>query len=88
VPCPGSPASRTTKRTRRTRRTAQLPTPAGTELAAYRVIQEAPTNVTKHAAVDTARVRLVYRADDLLVTVANDGTAHLDSLSPPAVVTA
>ncbi|MFJ9151163.1 hypothetical protein ACIRP7_24615 [Streptomyces sp. NPDC102270] len=52
------------------------PLPAGTEPTAYRIVQEALTDVTKHAAVDTARVRHVYRTDDLPVVVTNDGTAH------------
>ncbi|WP_307180777.1 sensor histidine kinase [Streptomyces canus] len=55
---------------------------AGTDLTAYRIVQEALTNVTKHAAVDRAEVRLVYRADVLLVSVVNDGPAYADSPSP------
>ncbi|MET9462893.1 histidine kinase [Streptomyces canus] len=55
---------------------------AGADLTAYRIVQEALTNVTKHAAVDTAAVRLVYRADDLLVSVVNDGTAYANTPSP------
>jgi signal transduction histidine kinase len=58
------------------------PLSAGADLTAYRVVQEALTNVTKHAAVDTAEVRLVHRADSLLVSVTDGGTADADSPSP------
>ena len=58
------------------------PLSAGTDLTAYRIVQEALTNVTKHAAVDTAEVRLAYRAHDLLVSVVNDGPVYTDSPSP------
>ncbi|MEW1864830.1 sensor histidine kinase [Streptomyces sp. NPDC088194] len=43
----------------------------GLDLAAYRVIQEALTNVAKHAATHTARVRLAYTPDRLTLTVTN-----------------
>jgi signal transduction histidine kinase len=47
--------------------------PAGLELAAYRVAQEALTNVIKHAESATAHVRLWYSPNDLVVEVADDG---------------
>jgi signal transduction histidine kinase len=56
------------------------PLPAGTDLAAYRIIQEALTNVTKHAAVSDARVRLAYTVGRLAITITNDGSG----LPPPA----
>ncbi|MER6287690.1 sensor histidine kinase [Streptomyces sviceus] len=56
--------------------------PAGTGLTAYRIVQEALTNVTKHAAVDTAEVRVVHRADGLLVSVVNGGSASVGPRSP------
>ncbi|MYS56325.1 sensor histidine kinase [Streptomyces sp. SID6013] len=46
----------------------------GLNLTAYRIVQEALTNVTKHAATGTARVRLAYTLSDLTITVANDGS--------------
>lgn len=49
------------------------PLPPGTDLAAYRIIQEALTNVTKHSAATTAKVRLAYTGDRLAVTVTNPG---------------
>ncbi|MGW2885539.1 sensor histidine kinase [Streptomyces griseoruber] len=48
------------------------PPTAGADLTAYRIVQEALTNVTKHAAVGTADVRLVY-ADDRLAVMVTDG---------------
>ncbi|HWN00738.1 MAG TPA: histidine kinase, partial [Streptosporangiaceae bacterium] len=47
--------------------------PPGVDLAAYRVVQEALTNVIKHAGAACAAVALEYRPDDLLITVTNDG---------------
>ena len=46
---------------------------AGADLTAYRIVQEALTNVTKHAAAREAEVRLVYSEDRLALTVADDG---------------
>ena len=59
------------------------PLSAGTDLTAYRIVQEALTNVTKHAAVATAEVRLAYGADSLCVTVVNGGTPRAHN-SPAA----
>jgi signal transduction histidine kinase len=42
-------------------------------LAAYRVVQEALTNVLRHAAARRAEVALAYGDDDLVVTVSDDG---------------
>jgi signal transduction histidine kinase len=47
--------------------------PPGMDLGAYRVIQEALTNVIKHAGQSSATVTLDYREDSLLVEVADDG---------------
>ncbi|GAB7052285.1 sensor histidine kinase [Catenuloplanes indicus] len=44
------------------------------DLAAYRIVQEALTNVTKHAATGAARVGLAWTPDLLTVTVTDDGT--------------
>ncbi|MFD5450567.1 sensor histidine kinase [Streptomyces sp. NPDC003470] len=44
----------------------------GLDLTAYRIVQEALTNVAKHAATSRARVRLAYTAHDLTVAVTND----------------
>jgi signal transduction histidine kinase len=47
--------------------------PQGLNLAAYRVVQEALTNVIKHADRARTRVRIGYRAHDLVIDVSNDG---------------
>ena len=46
---------------------------AGLDLAVYRVIQEALTNVIKHAATDSCRVAVTYRQDALTLEVTDDG---------------
>ena len=43
------------------------------ELSAYRIAQEALTNVTKHASGARARVQVDHGADELIVTVTDDG---------------
>ncbi len=45
----------------------------GVDLTAYRIVQEALTNVTKHAGTATASVRLVYSRRLLTLSVHNDG---------------
>jgi signal transduction histidine kinase len=45
--------------------------PQGPDLAAYRVVQEALTNVIKHAGTARTKVRIDYRARDLLIDVSN-----------------
>ena len=47
--------------------------PAGLELAIYRLIQEALTNVRKHAPTSRAEVRLCYEPDRVLIRVSDDG---------------
>ncbi len=49
------------------------PLAPGVDLTAYRIVQEALTNVTKHAATGTARVHLAWSRDRVTVTVADDG---------------
>ncbi|CAM5733078.1 histidine kinase OS=Streptomyces alboniger OX=132473 GN=CP975_21555 PE=4 SV=1 [Streptomyces alboniger] len=43
------------------------------DLTAFRIVQEALTNVSKHAATETAHVRLAYADSRLQITVSNDG---------------
>ncbi|HEX7097000.1 MAG TPA: sensor histidine kinase [Acidimicrobiales bacterium] len=51
-----------------------VPVPPGVDLAAYRIAQEALTNVVRHAHTATrAVVRLTYEPDALTVQVDNDG---------------
>jgi signal transduction histidine kinase len=52
---------------------------AGLELAAYRVVQEAVTNVIKHAATDRCQVIVAYRPDAFTVEVVDDGSATTSS---------
>ncbi|MET8277567.1 sensor histidine kinase [Micromonospora sp. NPDC005174] len=47
--------------------------PAAVDLAAYRVVQEALTNVLRHAGVASAEVTVGYRADELTVEVTDRG---------------
>lgn len=47
--------------------------PDGIETTAYRIVQEALTNVVKHAAADRCRLRVDYRPDALTVDVRDDG---------------
>jgi signal transduction histidine kinase len=49
------------------------PLPAGTDLAAFRIVQESLTNVTRHAGPATATVRIAYGVDDLTIQVDDDG---------------
>jgi signal transduction histidine kinase len=49
--------------------------PAGLELAAYRLFQEALTNVRKHAPRSRVQARLRYEPDGLRIEVRDDGGA-------------
>ena len=49
------------------------PLPPGMDLAAYRIIQEALTNVVKHAGKATATVRVEYGCDTLDIEITDDG---------------
>ncbi|WP_329537744.1 sensor histidine kinase (plasmid) [Streptomyces sp. NBC_01450] len=48
----------------------------GVDLSAYRIVQEALTNITKHAPGGTAHVRLGYGHERLTITVANTPGRH------------
>jgi signal transduction histidine kinase len=54
---------------------SQREVPAGVELSAFRIVQEALTNTLKHAGTGHATVRLVWSADRLDVEVSDDGPA-------------
>ncbi|MEO3749770.1 sensor histidine kinase [Streptomyces sp. B6B3] len=47
--------------------------PPGLDLTAYRIVQEALTNVAKHAGTGAARVDLGYHRDRLTVSVTDEG---------------
>jgi signal transduction histidine kinase len=57
---------------------------AGLDLAAYRVIQEAITNVIKHAATDRCRVTVTYQQDALMLEVTDSGSGRDDRGSQTA----
>ena len=58
------------------------PVPTGVGLSAYRIVQEALTNVRKHSTARTARLVLRYGADELLVQVEDDGPPRAHSGQP------
>jgi signal transduction histidine kinase len=55
---------------------AQRPLPPDVDQAAYRIVQEALTNVSRHAGQASAWVRLQYTPDALTVQVDDDGTGN------------
>jgi signal transduction histidine kinase len=57
-----------------------LQLPAGVDLSAYRIVQEALTNVVKHAGPAHAQVTIGYRGQEVLVEVIDDGRGAV----PPA----
>ena len=57
--------------------------PFGVDQAAFRIVQEALTNVTRHAGTDTATVRVRYGRHDLTVQVDDDGQGRNGGLPPP-----
>lgn len=69
----GLPVALTTRGTPR-------PLPAGVELAVFRIVQEALTNIRKHAGPHpTAAVVLTFSADDVAVEVSDDGPGATDN---------
>jgi signal transduction histidine kinase len=56
--------------------------PPGVDLTAYRIIQEALTNVTKHAATGSAHVSLAWDRDRVTITVADEGAASGGAANP------
>jgi signal transduction histidine kinase len=62
----------------------QREVPAGVELSAYRIVQEALTNSLKHAGAAHATVRVVWSQDHLDVEVSDDGPAP-GLTAPPQV---
>ena len=53
---------------------AERPLPPDVDQAVYRIVQEALTNVTRHAGQARSSVRIGYEEDALTVQVDNDGT--------------
>ncbi|MGW6913436.1 sensor histidine kinase [Kitasatospora sp. NPDC054939] len=52
-----------------------LKLPADVDTAVYRIVQEALTNVLKHSSARSVTVRLGHENDELVLLVADDGTA-------------
>ncbi|NED93933.1 sensor histidine kinase [Phytoactinopolyspora alkaliphila] len=59
--------------------------PADVDLAAYRIIQEALTNVARHAGPASASVLVGYGDDELIVQVDDDGSAAVENPPSPGV---
>ncbi|WP_244231430.1 sensor histidine kinase [Saccharomonospora piscinae] len=60
-----------------------VPLPADVDATAYRIVQEALTNVARHAGTDTARVSVGYGDETVTVRIDDDGMAHPDSDPSP-----
>jgi signal transduction histidine kinase len=54
------------------------PVPPGVDLSAYRIIQEALTNVIKHAAATTACVKVSYEKGSVALEISDDGPGRKD----------
>jgi signal transduction histidine kinase len=52
------------------------PLPASVDLAVYRILQEALTNVARHAHPASATVRLTFAEDDVTLEVEDDGAGN------------
>ena len=59
------------------------PLPAGLDLSAFRIVQEALTNVVKHSGADRCQVRLDYGPGDLLIEVTDHGAAAPVTVGAP-----
>ncbi|MFW6693247.1 sensor histidine kinase [Streptomyces sp. MAR4 CNX-425] len=59
----------------------RVPLPPGTELAAFRIVQEALTNVVRHSGSRTARVVVAYAPAELELQVDDDGPATAGGLT-------
>lgn len=58
--------------------------PAYASVSAYRIVQEALTNVVRHAGARTARITIAVAADHLTVAVTDDGAGMPDDAGDPA----
>ncbi|MGW1279293.1 sensor histidine kinase [Streptomyces tsukubensis] len=54
--------------------------PTAVSRTAYRIVQEALTNIARHTGAATASVRIDYRADSLAVHIDDDGKATLTAI--------
>ncbi|MBS2538306.1 sensor histidine kinase [Catenulispora sp. NF23] len=51
--------------------------PAEVDLSAYRIVQESVTNVVRHAGVPQCRVAIVFRPEEVVIEVVDDGRGLL-----------
>jgi signal transduction histidine kinase len=58
------------------------PLSPGVDLSAYRIIQEALTNVVRHAAPATAELTVRYSPDEVVIEVTDDGRTRLKTPAP------
>lgn len=68
-------ASRTGLTVEVTTEGTEAPLPPGADLAAFRIVQEALTNVVRHSGSRTARVRIAYAPGRLRLRIDDDGPA-------------
>jgi signal transduction histidine kinase len=59
--------------------------PADVDHTAYRIVQEALTNVSRHAGEASALVQISHRPDALTVRVDDDGAATPDTIPEPGI---
>lgn len=59
--------------------------PAAVGRTAYRIVQEALTNVGRHAGAATASVRIVHRPGSLAIQVDDDGRATTETVPKPGL---
>ena len=57
---------------------SRTPLPAGVDLSAYRIVQEALTNALKHAGPASARVTVRYGEDELELDIVDDGAGAIN----------
>nr|WP_238357182.1 sensor histidine kinase [Kribbella italica] len=57
--------------------------PPGLDLTAYRIVQEALTNVTKHAGAASAQVLFAWQGDRVTITVADNGSPRTTPAREP-----
>jgi signal transduction histidine kinase len=60
-----------------------VPLPPGLDLAVYRIVQEALTNVVKHAGPAHATVTVHYRSTDMELVISDDGAEPAGATADP-----
>jgi signal transduction histidine kinase len=61
---------------------SRVPLPPGLDLAAYRVVQEAVTNVVKHAGASSCQVNVSYTPDEVALEIRDNGRGPAGSAGP------